>query len=694
MATQPTNLPVPSESPRDLKFNAGKIDEFVTSVVNTYVDRFGHEHYTIEGLRELALKAISSLGWSPAGSFQSGANLIVPNQIIKDENSGAYYRWDGVFPKLVASGSKPESTGGTGPGAWLLISSMGFDVITTEILKQGNFGVDTMVCLSDRDNALFKIVSGGVSNGMDILEAGDGTTAQLIIERSSSIKSIGALQNDVEIDETVYVKRWSEICPGTIEFGNCSTGFIDFSGRNTLRIKLTGDVKITPTTESVVWKFSSDDLLTNLVDIDLNGFTIDCNYKNQPVWNGLMITNNTSVLKVSNGGIKNINHYGIGGTLSTYDLLQVRNVNFTEGRLHNGELGDSQRSCRFIGVYGGKLTDVQHCIFKQLTLPLDSQNRNPSGVFISGGNGEKDVIVTDCEFDNLGNLIGVNLESPLDLYSHARSVTYARNKFTRSRYVAFRATNAEQAIITDNEVIQDVPIKYDGGSIYADATCLSIGIVDRGYQLNKVDNLIYEIKNNQFKILSAAGDCRAVIGGSDSTTHIVHKMSFNNNYYFGVNTNNFEAVFIDSILHADFDDISVYGFTNQYRIQRTELPGAIMTSRGRPNSSTYNIRTKTFSDANIGVFSRVQVSNMSIRVDDVNMKGLTVPFSIRNANIVRIMNNILGATSAGEARSNVALYHINNSVPSGTDPVDYSTNTYYRLMDNIGRHDVTSPPYP
>lgn len=33
MATTPTNLPVPSESPRDLKFNAGKIDEFVTSKI-------------------------------------------------------------------------------------------------------------------------------------------------------------------------------------------------------------------------------------------------------------------------------------------------------------------------------------------------------------------------------------------------------------------------------------------------------------------------------------------------------------------------------------------------------------------------------------------------------------------------------------------------------------------------------------
>ncbi|WP_318357695.1 hypothetical protein [Enterobacter sp.] len=121
MATQPTNLPVPSESPRDLKFNAGKIDEFVTSLLNSYVDRFGKEHYTIEGLRWLAQQAIAQYGWIPLGTFQSGATLTLPNQILKDESGGDYYRWDGSFPKNVPSGSTPSSTGGTGIGAWVSV---------------------------------------------------------------------------------------------------------------------------------------------------------------------------------------------------------------------------------------------------------------------------------------------------------------------------------------------------------------------------------------------------------------------------------------------------------------------------------------------------------------------------------------------------------------------------------------------
>ncbi|HIC8602791.1 hypothetical protein [Citrobacter freundii] len=73
MSTTPTNQPVPSEKPQDLKFNAGKIDEFVTSMAQQYIDRFGHAHYTIEGLKQLVL----NLGWNPVGSFQGGRLSIL-----------------------------------------------------------------------------------------------------------------------------------------------------------------------------------------------------------------------------------------------------------------------------------------------------------------------------------------------------------------------------------------------------------------------------------------------------------------------------------------------------------------------------------------------------------------------------------------------------------------------------------------
>lgn len=121
MATQPTNLPVPSESPRDLKFNAGKIDEFVTSSELSYTDRFGNKHYTIEGISQLSKEAMAAFGYITMDSFEDGNALTLPNQVLRLEATGEYYRWDGALPKDVPAASTPESTGGIGTGAWLSV---------------------------------------------------------------------------------------------------------------------------------------------------------------------------------------------------------------------------------------------------------------------------------------------------------------------------------------------------------------------------------------------------------------------------------------------------------------------------------------------------------------------------------------------------------------------------------------------
>lgn len=54
MATTPTQKPIPSEDIRDLKFNAGKIDEFVSSDNDKYVDRLGVDRYTAKGISNSA----------------------------------------------------------------------------------------------------------------------------------------------------------------------------------------------------------------------------------------------------------------------------------------------------------------------------------------------------------------------------------------------------------------------------------------------------------------------------------------------------------------------------------------------------------------------------------------------------------------------------------------------------------------
>lgn len=130
MATIPTQNAVPSEAPRDLKFNSGKIDEFVTSLEHEYKDRFGRCHLTIEGMKWMfdqlverfkvdMNQAIIAAGYIPMDSFQMGAEITKRNEILRDETTGEYYRWDGDLPKSVPAGATPESSGGVGVGKWV-----------------------------------------------------------------------------------------------------------------------------------------------------------------------------------------------------------------------------------------------------------------------------------------------------------------------------------------------------------------------------------------------------------------------------------------------------------------------------------------------------------------------------------------------------------------------------------------------
>lgn len=121
MATVPTNKPIPSEDPRDLKFNAGKIDEVVTGNNHYYTDRFGVRRWTIAGFQYTAEEAIRNYGYITMDSFEDGATLTLPNQTLRYEANGEYYRWDGEFPKNVPAGSTPETSGGVGLGAWVSV---------------------------------------------------------------------------------------------------------------------------------------------------------------------------------------------------------------------------------------------------------------------------------------------------------------------------------------------------------------------------------------------------------------------------------------------------------------------------------------------------------------------------------------------------------------------------------------------
>ncbi|MCK7006351.1 tail fiber/spike domain-containing protein [Enterobacter kobei] len=146
MATQPTQDAVPSESPRDLKFNAGKIDEFVTSMGWTYTDRFGQKHYTIEGINYLAQQAMNAFGYVilTGKTFTTGATINNPNEVLLNTADGEYYKWTGSFasgPKVVPANSTPASTGGIAPGAWLGVGDASLRAALAAVSGAGLVGV-------------------------------------------------------------------------------------------------------------------------------------------------------------------------------------------------------------------------------------------------------------------------------------------------------------------------------------------------------------------------------------------------------------------------------------------------------------------------------------------------------------------------------------------------------------------------
>ncbi|HCR3548829.1 hypothetical protein ABTW44_12425 [Morganella morganii] len=294
MATIPTQNAVPSEAPRDLKFNSGKIDEFVTSLEHEYKDRFGRCHMTIEGMKwmfdQLVLRfkvdmnqAIISAGYITVDSFQQGAQLpdneiTQRNQILRDETTGEYYRWDGDLPKVVPAGSTPESTGGIGKGAWIdigganlrtdLKADNGFTFVggLTENYLRVFDNVAEMVAETSlplgatvKTRGYYTINDGGeaeytvtnvAANGIIDIALSNGLTASMLTYGDVDIRTVGAVRDtdigsilvsmqDISRIKTVVIPGYSFDCNKKI---NVKKNFLFKSGAQIINRTLRDDM--------------------------------------------------------------------------------------------------------------------------------------------------------------------------------------------------------------------------------------------------------------------------------------------------------------------------------------------------------------------------------------------------------------------------------------------------------------------
>lgn len=143
MTTFNTGNPIGSTDARDRSDNSENLDLAVNSLSPTFVDRLGVTRDTLEGIYQKS-------AYYRVGTFDAGYTLTNNRQTLAYGN--IEYSWSGAFPKVVAAGSTPATTG----GAWVdrtdetlrkdinnkeglltldLINSSGLNLKTNEIIK-------------------------------------------------------------------------------------------------------------------------------------------------------------------------------------------------------------------------------------------------------------------------------------------------------------------------------------------------------------------------------------------------------------------------------------------------------------------------------------------------------------------------------------------------------------------------------
>lgn len=110
MTTFNTGNPIGSTDARDLSDNAENFDTALGTIAPTWIDRLGVTRDSFEG-------RLAKGSFYQVGTFAAGYTITNMRQTL--EYSGHEYSWAGTFPKVVAAGATPATSGGIGAGAWV-----------------------------------------------------------------------------------------------------------------------------------------------------------------------------------------------------------------------------------------------------------------------------------------------------------------------------------------------------------------------------------------------------------------------------------------------------------------------------------------------------------------------------------------------------------------------------------------------
>jgi len=100
------------------------LDMDSNNILNAYVGDIPLSEIAEQTQAVYQALANGGYGYITVDSFEQGYTLLYPNQVLRFEATGEYYRWDGglsSFPKVIPAGSTPQSTGGIGKGLWVSV---------------------------------------------------------------------------------------------------------------------------------------------------------------------------------------------------------------------------------------------------------------------------------------------------------------------------------------------------------------------------------------------------------------------------------------------------------------------------------------------------------------------------------------------------------------------------------------------
>lgn len=151
-------------------------------------------------VRESLRRSYAEAGFNLVdGSFELGGTLVNPNDALLQSTTGKAF-----------TGPAGTVTAGTNPasGGFVPISGSIYGIATINDITSGRFSVGSTLLVTDRNYAVFKVVSGGTVDGIGIINAGGGNTAKYDWSQPTAgdPRHFGGKANDATFDSTTAVK--------------------------------------------------------------------------------------------------------------------------------------------------------------------------------------------------------------------------------------------------------------------------------------------------------------------------------------------------------------------------------------------------------------------------------------------------------------------------------------------------------